>query len=156
MKEEIRSGITKFSVIYPYWTDITYSEDPKVWEMDLREHQEEKNSGDDWKTFFDLNPNKEYGGFGFEVNSLEELEELSRFFREHGFTKQLRSIPSNPSKKRYWFTPEDPNHLPPFDSYGGSLFIFPFKWERYPEFRKLLLKLWEIGFLVYHKNFKYY
>lgn len=32
----IRPGITKFSVIYPYWTEITY--DKEDWGHDLVEH----------------------------------------------------------------------------------------------------------------------
>lgn len=150
-------------MVYPYWTNLTYSENPEDWEKDLKEHKKEKNTGDDWRTFFDLNPSDEYGGFGLDLNSLEELTEVSEYFRENGFMNQLTQSYPETKKKRLWFLKseegmeEEPGSLEE-GNWGCSLFLYPLEWshELYKRLRGSLSKLWKLGYLVYYKGEKYY
>lgn len=157
MKCEYRQGIKRASIIFPYWTDITYSEDPEVWKRDLEEHRREKNTGDDWKRFFNLNVNETYGGFGFDINSLEELEELSKYFKERGFSILNNAFPIGEysKKERVWYALEG-KYDRPLTLWMCNLYIYPLEWKDYPKLREALLDLWKIGYLVSYKNFKYY
>ena len=161
MKEEIiceyRPGIKKASIIFPYWTDITYSGDPGVWKRDLEEHRSENLSKEELGKFINLNINDDYGGFGFDINSLEELDELSRFFWDYGFHNQLNDAPRDEysQKERVWFDVEGKTDKP-LIFWGCHLYLYPLKWTDYYKLREVLLELWKIGYLVSYKNFKYY
>ena len=151
---EIRDGIKQFSVVYPYWTDLTYSEDNSnfEWDNDLDEHRSFKNP---WpETDLSMTIDDELGGFGVDINSLEELKELSNFFLSKGYNNQLIRVNQECSQKEkriincnddFWS--DQPQH---------SLLLYPINYKDYPKLRKDLLELYKIGYLVVYKNMKCY
>lgn len=135
----IRPGIEKFSVVAPYWTDITYEEES--WEQDLGEQNKE--GDEDYDSLMYHN-----GWFGLDVNSLEELEELSDYFRKHGFFKQLREVYPETRKERLWSTRDD------IEREAGCYLMLYFG-DDYNGLRQTLLGLHTIGYLVKYKEGKY-
>ena len=149
-KTIIREGLDRFSIVYPYWTHLTYSEDPKVWDRDLRVH----------KSFINPNPEKwvsmtindKLGGFGLDVNSYEELYELTKYFQDLGFDHILHEVNNQKVSisKRHWFVKEDED-LGQQNSL--ELFIYPIIYKRdYYKLRQALLDLHKIGFLVCYED----
>lgn len=148
-KTIIREGLDRFSIVYPYWTHLTYSEDPKVWDKDLKK-QINFDLGDTFVPL-DMRINETTGGFGFDLNSSEELEILSKYFKDLGFVYQLRQLPiySPLVTPRYWFN-RDEEDLGPKDS--QTLYLYPLEYKDYYKLRKALLDLYKIGFLVCYED----
>lgn len=146
-----RPGINKFSLVSPYWTDIYYSEDPKDWEEDLKEHKKFEFLEDESPSL-SMYINEEYGGFGLECNSLEEMEELSSYFWDRGFVNQLQEkCIREPRKSRLWYNVSDKREYILMGS-DVNLYLFPLKFSDYPKLRRTLLDLWKIGYLVKYQN----
>ena len=153
-EREIRKGIDKFSLVYFTWTDYNYSEGKEDWDKDLEEHKSFINPCPE--KWISMTINDELGGFGLDVNSLEELEELSKYFMDLRFSNQLRNIPKYEPKtsKRVWFT-RDSEYLNPKSSL--SLYLYPINYKKdYYRLREALLGLYKLGYLVYYENNKLY
>lgn len=164
---EFREGLDRFSIVYPYWTDLNYSEDPKDWEEDLKEHLNPEWLDRPLITDLMMNPSyKEYIGFGLECNSIEDVDILSKYFWDQGFTFQFREVPDHSSDKlqtsRVWFIPSPEG--PKLENESEDLFyrdtvylyLCDIKYSDYPKLRKAILGLWKIGFLFkYEKNCYY-
>ena len=161
---KFRPGIDRFSVVSYYWTDVYYSEDPKDWEEDLKEHLNPEWLDRDYIADTMMNPPyKDYIGFGLECNSLEELEILSKYFWDNWFTCQFRDISRSIDiqDSRVWFTPSPDGPVPDNPEsyyYKGdlTLYLCDIKCSDYPRLREALLGLWRIGFLFRYTNGYYY
>lgn len=148
---KIREGLDKFSVVYPYWTHLTYSENPEDWDKDLKEQIDFDTEG--MFVPLDIRINETTGGFGFEINSLEELEELSKYFWDLGFTHQLRNIShygNGFTKDRCWYDNNSENIFS--TSEQVFLFLYPLQYKDYYKLREALLGLYKIGYLFYYGN----
>ena len=160
---KFRPGMSRFSLARVYWTDIYYSEDPEDWDEDLKEHLDLQWLDRPLITDLMMNPGNGYIGFGLEVNSEEEMDVLSKYFRDHRFSFQLREL-SNPEyyqKSRVWFIPssEGPILENPKDMYDKELlylYLCGIRYTDYPRLREALLGLWEIEFLFEYRNGYYY
>lgn len=148
---KIRPGITKFSVIYPYWTHLTY--DKEDWGSDLVEHALYGNPEDPEDVMMRGDGDSGYIGFGIEVNSLKELDILEEYFKNiPELSKTSRKIYCQDRKTRIWFTPDNEHPWTEDGELGGVLFIHPLRWGDYQTLREALCDLWKIGFLMTYKE----
>lgn len=148
---KIRPELSKFSVVYPYWTELTY--DKEDWESDLVTHSLYGDPEDPEDVMMRGDGDSGYIGFGVEVNSLEELDILERYFKDFPeLSKTSRKIYCPSRVKRIWFTPEDENPWTPDGEMYGALLINSIKWGDYQILREALCDLWKIGFLMTYKE----